>query len=182
MKKLDRHYYRLYFLKGDWETPTIYETYELWDIICKSFPYEMMGEAKDIPKIDWIDEDGIEVYTPKEGGLRLKEQSVSIEFVCCSDRARENLLKFRDFITGRDGSGVRLGIYDSYTGLSGVDVIYQKFNPDIYWRREGTKEVVTFKVDFLFTKPMEMDRVIHPKNGSFNDDFNDDFFKERIYV
>lgn len=192
MKIKDRMYYRLYFMKSpseqgtppsemDWENPTIYETLEHWDMVCKSFPYDIMGAAKQLPNNDFPDEDGIEVYVPPVGGLPLKEQTVELEFVMCSEYARENMLKFRDFITGRDGSGVLLGIYDSYTGLSGVNVIYQSFKPDIYWRREGTKEVVTFKVEFLFTEPMEMNRVIHPANGDFNDDFNDDLLKEYVY-
>lgn len=188
MNKKERFYYRLYFLKpttnddgsDNWIKPTIHETKELWNIACKEFPYEIMGEAKDIPKIDWVDSDGVEVYLPKEGGLPLKEQSVEIEFVCCSDDARKDINAFSKFITGRDSSGVKLGIYDSYTGLSGIDVVYQRFKPDIYWRREKTKEIVTFKVEFLFTKPMEMDRVIHPSNGHFNSDFNDDLLTEYI--
>lgn len=189
MKKKERFYYRLYFLKPttssdggiNWEEPLIFETNDNWNIVCKEFPYDILGEAKDLPKVDWVDYDGVEVYLPKEGGLPLKAQNVELEFVCCSDDARADVVKFRDFITGRDKSGVRLGVYDSYTGLSGIDIIYQKFKPDIYWRREGTKEIVTFKVEFLFTKPMEMNRVIHPKNGHFNDDFNDDLLKEYIF-
>ena len=192
MGNSNRMYYRLYFMKSpseqgtppsdmEWDRPTIYETLEHWDIVCKSFPYDMMGDVKELPRNAFPKEGDIDVYTPPEGGLPLKEQTVEIEFVMCSDCARENMLKFRDFITGRDGTGILLGIYDTYTGLSGVNIVYQSFKPDMYWRRRGTKEIVVFKVEFLFPKPMEMNRVIHHTNGEFSEDFNDDFLKEYLY-
>ena len=181
MSKKNRMFYRFYILKGDRKSPTIYDTFDEWNIVCKSFPYSFIGEAKDLPTNDWPDEDGLEVYVPKEGGLRLKPQTIEIEFVCCDMDARMRLKEFSSFITGRDGTDVMFGVYDSYTGLAGYGAVYQKHKPDIYYRRKGTKEIVVFSMEFLFTEPLRMDMIIHPANGSFNDDFNDDFHREYVY-
>lgn len=175
----DRPYYRFYFLKGDVANPTIYETLEHWNMVCKAFPYNVIGEVKDVPTIDWADEDGVEVYIP-DGGIPLKEQVVDIEFVCYSSDARRDMAKFRNFVLGRDGTGVVLGVYDSFTGLSGANVLYQNFKPDLYHTEVNGMDVVVFKITFKFCSPMLLDRVIKPKNGSFNDDFNESFNTDRI--
>lgn len=187
MSKKERFFYRFYFLEPtvvdnelNWSNPIIHDTYQKWDIVCKSFPYDIMGESKDIPTTDWPDEDGVEFYIPSNMQLPLKSQTVSIEFVCCSNNARNNVRSFIRFVTGRDGSGSLIGIYDTYTGLSGINVVYKKFSNDIYKKVKNDKDIITFKVEFTFTEPMDMDRVIRPMNGDFNDDFNDDFLKEYI--
>ena len=128
-----------------------------------------MGEAKDIPITDWLDEDGVEFYIPSNIPLPLKSQTVNIEFVCYSANARDNVRSFIRFITGRDGSGSLLGIYDTYTGLSGFNVIYNKFSNDIYKKVKNDKDIITFKVEFTFTRPMNT-----IDNASFLDKTIDD--------
>lgn len=182
MNDKERFYYRFYFLKGNIDTPTIYETLDEFNIVCKSFPYNIMGKAKPLPTLSYPDEDGVEVFLPKTGSLPLEPQTIDVEFVCCSNDARADMLKFRDFLVGRDGSGVQLGIYDSYTGLSADMVLYQDFKPDAHQINLDTNDVVVFKVTFLLTKGMSLNRVIKPLNGDFNDDFNDDYRREYIYL
>lgn len=56
--------YSIYFQKSKLGSPVI-DTQSQWGIVCKDFPFTVYGEIKDLPKRDWIDQDGEDTFSPK---------------------------------------------------------------------------------------------------------------------
>ena len=158
----NKDYYKFNFLKykvlgnGDYDLSSVteYETNSHWNIVCKSMPFDLIGEAKDLLTINSPSIDGVKVFTPKEGGIPLKHQEVDIEFVCCSDDARRDMLRFRNFLIGADEKGALMGFKEEYTGINANFIIYKSFKQEIYHRREGINDIVIFTVSFLLPKPI----------------------------
>ena len=56
--------YSIYFQKSKLGSPVI-DTKSQWGIVCKDFPFTVYGYIKDLPKRDWIDQDGEDTFSPK---------------------------------------------------------------------------------------------------------------------
>ena len=108
-------------------------------IVCTEFPFKPGGETKDLPKRDWPDEDGEDTYIPDK--LLLKAYDLEAEMCYKGDlgTAYDKIMAFQNYLTGENGDGATLKIYNSHTGIG----------------REGLylDEVLTFPVKFRVTDP-----------------------------
>ena len=82
-------------------------------IVCTEFPFKPGGETKDLPKRDWSDEDGEDTYIPDK--LLLKAYDLEAEMCYKGDlgTAYDKIMAFQNYLTGENGDGATLKIYNS---------------------------------------------------------------------
>lgn len=144
--------YAIYFKKMN--DALVVDTFDNWGIVCKDFPFKLYGEAKELPSNDWKDEDGDDEYIPSE--LKIDSYELEVEFVYKGDMntANTNIKAFLDYLTGRDGTGAELMVYDTYTKIGRQHVRFVSVDDDIFWRQEEGGDVVVFVVTFKVNDPV----------------------------
>ena len=137
------------------EGSSVIDTLDKWGIVCKEFPFKLYGEAKDLYSNSWLDQDGDEQYVPDQ--IRIKAYEIDVEFAYKGAYKSGNsvIKSFLDYLTGRDGSGANLLVYDTYTGIGRKDVHYLDIDNDLFYRMKGNEEVITFFVKFRVNNPTE---------------------------
>ena len=122
-----------------------------WGILIKSFPFDIYPEMKDIPKNDWLDEDGDEEFVPDVPVFKAYEAEVEFIYEGARDTGYTNV---RNFLSYLATNGLNR-IYDSYTSIGRRNVRYQK-QSDAKLYRNSTKEYIIFKVNLKFNDPTTM--------------------------
>lgn len=119
------------------------DTQARFKVVCQEFPFKYLPEAKELPKREWYDEDGEDVYVPKDG-LRFAAYDLEVKFLYVGKDTNmsSDIKDFIDFICGRinyvknaddivvkvdvgsSTKNVMLAVYDEYTktGRQGVVV------------------------------------------------------------
>lgn len=145
--------YAIYFkkMKND---ALVVDTLDNWGIVCKEFPFKLYGEAKELPSHDWKDEDGEDEYVPN--ALPMKSYEIEVEFAYKGNRdtANANVSGFLKYLTGRDGSGAEMIVYDTYTRIGRQRVRYMSVSEDIFWRQDDSGDVFVFTVTFKVNDPL----------------------------
>lgn len=144
--------YAIFFKKMKSDAPVV-DTFDNWGIVCKEFPFQLYGEAKELPVTDWKDEDGDDEYIPNE--LKISSYEIEVEFVYKGElnTAHTQIKGFLDYLTGRGGTGAELMVYDTYTKIGRQSVRFVNVEPDIFWRQEEGGDVVVFVVTFKVNDP-----------------------------
>jgi hypothetical protein len=70
-----------------------------------------------------------------------------------------NLRDFLDFLSGKDGDGARLTIYDTYNNVGRNDVYFKSISPDVFVKQNVSnnangQEIASFKVTFNVGDPV----------------------------
>lgn len=111
-------------------------------------------ETEEVATRTWVGEHGEDIYIPPSG-LKLKAYDLEIEFCYKGNinTAYSAYNALRNYLTGIDGSGGELKIYDPYwrKGRKGVRV--KKFG-DIDPRRSNVDEGISVKVTFRVADPI----------------------------
>lgn len=144
--------YSIYFQKSKLGSPAI-DTKSQWGIVCKDFPFTVYGDIKDLPKRDWIDQDGEDTFFPEE--LYVQAYDIKVEFAYKGDMgtANEKIVAFLDYLIGKDGYGTELKVYDTYTQIGRQGVYFKSIKPDLFVRKTDEGDVVTFNITFRVTDP-----------------------------
>lgn len=145
--------YAIYFKKMKSDALVV-DTLDNWGIVCKEFPFKLYGEAKELPSHDWKDEDGDDEYIPSELPIASYEVEVEFAYKGVMDSANANIKGFLDYLTGRDGSGVKLAVYDTYTKIGRQHVRFASVSDDVFHRQEEGGDVVVFSVTFKVNDPV----------------------------
>ena len=121
-------------------------------IVCTEFPFKPGGETKDLPKRDWPEEDGEDTYIPDK--LPLKAYDLEAEMCYKGDlgTAYDKIMAFQNYLTGENGDGATLKIYNSHTGI-GRQGLYLLEVGDFEFNKSNMDEVLTFPVKFRVTDP-----------------------------
>ncbi len=111
-------------------------------------------ETQDVAVREWPGEDGEDAYIPPTG-LKLKAYDLEIEFIYKGDlnTAYPAYKALRNYLTGIDGSGAELKIYDPYWNKGRTKVRVKKIG-NIEPHRSNMDEVVSCKVSFRVADPM----------------------------
>lgn len=146
-------YKGIYFQKHK-EDASVKESLADFGIWCKDFPFRLFGDVKDPVSTDWPEEDGADEYVPEV--LRMKAYDVEVEFGYKGgmDSANVKIRAFLDYLTGRDGTGVEMKVYDSYTKIGRQRVRLSKVSDDAFVRNEGEGDVVVFNATFRVNDPV----------------------------
>ena len=145
--------YAIYFKKMKSDALVV-DTLDNWGIVCKEFPFKLYGEAKELPSHDWKDEDGDDEYIPSKLPIASYEVEVEFAYKGVMDSANANIKGFLDYLTGRDGSGVKLMVYDTYTKIGRQHVRFASVSDDVFHRQEEGGDVVVFSVTFKVNDPV----------------------------
>lgn len=132
------------------------DTQASFHVVCQEFPFKHLPETKELPKRDWYDEHGEDVYMPTDG-LKFKAYDLEVKFLYVGTQSnmQTELKGFIEFIYGQNSNGSPLlAIYDEYTktGRRGIYVdsvdneliAYDDVNPSV---------IGQFKVKFHVTDP-----------------------------
>lgn len=145
--------YAIYFKKMKSDALVV-DTLDNWGIVCKEFPFKLYGEAKELPSHDWKDEDGDDEYIPSKLPIASYEVEVEFAYKGVMDSANASIKGFLDYLTGRDGSGVELAVYDTYTKIGRQHVRFVSVSDDVFYRQEEGGDVVVFSVTFKVNDPV----------------------------
>lgn len=158
------------------------DTQEQFGVVCQEFPFKYLPESKELPKRDWYDEDGEDVYVPKDG-LRLAAYDLEVKFLYVGSESRmsANIKDFIDFICGRINytsksnkvtinvtQNVMLCVYDQYTKTGRHGMYVKEISNELFayddrnggYVKQGKKTVyvgdvvAVFKVKFRVTDPV----------------------------
>jgi hypothetical protein len=145
--------YAIYFkkMKND---ALVVDTLDNWGIVCKEFPFKLYGEAKELPSHDWKDEDGGDEYVPEVIPMAAYEMDVEFVYKGAKETANQKVGGFLKYLTGRDGMGAEMMVYDTYTGIGRQRVRFVKVDEDIFWRQEEGGDVLTFVVTLKVNDPV----------------------------
>lgn len=123
-----------------------------WGIACRKFPFKLDGGSKDLASRDWPGEDGDDVFYPEE--LKLKAYDIETELVYVGNlgECADNMLAFRDYLTGADGLGVEMRIFNSHTGIGRKGCHWLEMS-DLTFNKEEDEEVLQFTMKIKVSDP-----------------------------
>nr|DAV38583.1 MAG TPA: hypothetical protein [Caudoviricetes sp.] len=133
----------------------VIDTQKEWGIVCKDFPFKVFGDAKDLPSRSWPDKNGDDEFIPAT--IPVKSYEIDVEFAYKGDMntANEKLILFFEYITGKNGDGSSLRVYDTYTKIGKQKVRYVSCSEDLFVRNTDEGDVVTFTVRFKVNDPVD---------------------------
>lgn len=129
------------------------DSYE-WGIVCKEFPFDLYPDMKEFSSRNWREEDGEQEFYPAVPRLKAYEIEVEFAYKGPRDSANAKIRGFMDYISGRDGSGVAMKIYDTYTLIGRQQVRFVSLSNDSLYRYGDNEDVVVFKVKFKINDPV----------------------------
>lgn len=136
---------------------SVVNTYTQFGIVCQEFPFKHLPESKDLPKRDWYDEHGEDVYVPADG-LKFKAYDVEATFLYVGNELQmsSKLKEFIAFIYGRNSGGSpMLRIYDEYTDTGRKGVYVLSHSNDLFFYNDVSIDAIArFKVKFRVTDPV----------------------------
>lgn len=118
-------------------------------------PFKMQYDAKEPEKNDWADEDGDDEYIP-EGGLKMQAFEIEIKLGYKGDKktANDKLQGLLEYLTGRDGSGPRMKIYSTYTGIGYNDVRFKSISDDAELVRDDAGDILIIEITLKVNDPI----------------------------
>ena len=158
--------YRLYIQQDGSSIAT--DTLATYGVACQEFPFKRFPETKELPKRDWYDEDGEDVYMPADN-LRMKAYDVEAKFIYSDSNSpargsnvtkeqhmRNNIESFIKFICGRNENGKSLlKIYDEYTQTGRRGVYVLSVDNDLFFYNDTSLDAIAvFKVKFRVSDPV----------------------------
>lgn len=121
-----------------------------WHIYIKSMPFIVDGETKDAVKRSWLDEHGDDVFVPDEQMLKAYEIECEFVFKGIYESANTQIASFCQYLR----NGGLFSIYDSYTKQGRTNIRYVSRSYDAFYRREGSDDIVIFKVTLEINDPV----------------------------
>lgn len=160
--------YKPFLIRKQADGAKTYNSAVRWGIYCSSFPFQTVGEAKDLPSRSWYDEHGDDEYIPDT--LYIKSYELEVEFAVKGTpaEAKSKIDDFFAYLTGRDMDrtdgkantyGSRLQIYDTYTLIGRQNCRYMSYDNKAYETQKvfdtSLKEeaCITFSVKFKVNDP-----------------------------
>ena len=152
------------------------ETASAFRWYCMSLPFAAGGEVKKLPSNDWPEFDGVEEYAPSEG-LPLSAYEIELQFGFKwhgsngpyginnrSGEAQAALDTFREYLTGRDGTGVWMMFYSEWNGIGRqkVRLVNVSNEPEYVKTKQG--EILVCKVKLKVTDPRTKVVIDHVHN------------------
>lgn len=118
-------------------------------------PFKMANEVKEPESNDWSDEDGDDEYLP-EAGLKMKAFDFELKLGYKGDKktANDKLQGLLEYLTGRDGSGPRMKIYSTYTGIGYNDVRFKSISDDAELVRDDAGDILIIEITLKVNDPI----------------------------
>ena len=134
---------------------SVIDTQTAYHVVCQEFPFKHLPEIKELPKRDWHDEHGEDIYIPTDG-LKFKAYDLEVRFLYVGKQTdMQNELKgFIEFIYGRNSGGAPLlAIYDEYTKTGRRGVYVLSVDNELLYDERNPEVIGQFKVKFHVCDP-----------------------------
>lgn len=163
-------------IKFDGETyskGSVVDINETFNIVCQDFPFMKNPKSKELPKRDWPDEDGADVYVPEKLPIKHYELDAVFVYVGTYKTIRTDISNFIDFIYGRikgndndTVQGARLAVYNEYVGMGRKDIVVSEVDNEIFYLSDNDPDAVsTFKVRFTVYDPTTIVSPVKDSSG-----------------
>lgn len=129
------------------------DSFTAFGVVCTEVPIVVGEEAKELPTRDWPDEDGEDTYVPDELPLAAYDWEIGMCYKGAVGTVQAKMKAFRDYLTGRDGSGALMKVYSPWTKEGRQNVYFKELETDEFWR-SNVDEGVTFTVTLRVTDPV----------------------------
>ena len=144
------------FSKGETTNMQTKEVVSSFGIYCKDIPFLMYSDVKEPYSNDWLDEDGIEEYIPKEG-LKMKPYDMEVEWAYkgAMYSANDKIKKFLDYLSGRSDNQPQMAIYCDYTKIGRYKIRLSKISDKVTLVRDKDNgDIVIFKTTLKVCDPV----------------------------
>lgn len=132
----------------------VYDIASAFDVWCQELPFAVGYEVKEPVVRDWRDEDGEDSYTEEGQFVQAYDMTVKWAAKGPSGSVKAKIAKFLSYLSGRDGSGVKLSMYSMWTGIGRQHIRLKKVGDTAHLDRCGNFEVVTIETTFRVEDPM----------------------------
>lgn len=125
-----------------------------FDIWCSNIPFDIGMDVKEPVVRDWQDEDGEDAYLGKS--LRFSAYDMTVKWCCKGDKfsANAKIDKFLKYLSGRDGSGLKMRIYCDWTQKGRRHVRLKSVSREAELHRDETGDVVVFSTVLRVEDPV----------------------------
>ena len=145
----------------------VIDTQATFRVACQECPFKYLPESKELPKRDWYDEDGDDIYIPTDG-LKFKAYDMEMKFIYVgTEQTMKNDIRgFINFIYGRNENGSPLlKIYDEYTKIGRKGIYVSNVDNELLAYDDVNENVIgIFKVKFRVTDPATEITLALPNN------------------
>lgn len=147
----------------------VVDTQATFGIVCQECPFKYLPESKDLPRRDWPDEHGEDVFIPSDG-IKFQAYDMDVKFLYVGKESEmpvnlKRFMKFmyghmniinRSFVTGDNLSkNVTLKIFDEYTSIGRIGCIVKSVDDELYFFNDSNIDAIAqFKVKFRVTDPV----------------------------
>ena len=130
------------------------DTVRDFGVWCQSVPFDVGMEVKEPVTRDWKDEDGEDSYAG--GGLFVAAYDMTVKWVVKGEKGscKEKVKTFLKYLSGRDGSGVKMKIWSEWTGIGRQHVRLKKVSEGATLDRCGEEEGVAFETVMRVEDPV----------------------------
>ena len=147
--------YRLYFMQltydgANYTLGSVKDTISEWNIVCSDSPNKVQGEMKELATLDWIGEDGMDVYVPATPRLKTYDMQFKFLYEGTDANFTTNTRNFISYLRSK-----RLAFYESFTKIGRKDVVLTTFDPDVLVRKSvDNTSIMTFALNFRIYDPV----------------------------
>lgn len=142
------------FIQKEQTGAAVKETVADFDVWCASIPFDIGMEAKEPVVKDWKDEDGEDSYLGDS--LKFAAYDMTVKWCCKGDKFSANAVikKFLNYLSGRDGSGMKMKMYCDWTNVGRRHIRLKKVSDDASLHRDDEGDVVTFSTVLRVEDPV----------------------------
>lgn len=134
---------KTYLQKSTDARKDIFATYGM---VLKTMPYKPFPDLKDLPKRDWVEQQGDDVYIPANPTFKAYDTELEFIYNGGLKTAKNMIYSFLQYIQGSE-----FNIWDEWKE-QGVRCYYKAFNDGVFYRR--SEDLVTFKVNVGIANPL----------------------------
>lgn len=146
-------HYNVFIQKEQTGAP-VKETVADFDVWCASIPFDIGMEVKEPVVKGWKDEDGEDSYLGDS--LKFAAYDMTVKWCCKGDKFSANAVikKFLSYLSGRDGSGMKMKMYCDWTNIGRRHIRLKKVSDDADLHRDDEGDVVTFSTVLRVEDPV----------------------------
>lgn len=142
------------FIQKEQTGAVVKETTADFGVWCASIPFDIGMEVKEPVVKDWKDEDGEDSYLGDS--LKFSAYDMTVKWCCKGDKFSANAVikKFLNYLSGRDGSGMKMKMYCDWTKVGRRHIRLKKVSDDANLHRDDEGDVVTFSTVLRVEDPV----------------------------
>lgn len=127
------------------------DAYSIW---VESVPFKLIGGAKELYANNWHDENGLDEYVPEQIPIESYDIKIAFLYRGAVSGSSVTIKRFIDYLTGADGTGSEMSIYDPYYNIGRGKIRYKSVDDDAEVIESDDDSLVKFSVTFQVNDPV----------------------------